>query len=242
MNTRTQDSRSLKKWIILLAVLLLLSIGISIIKRMIVTDDFFYASKSFGIETQKSPADFNGNGIDDYTDILNGARKDAENHPVYDSRYIEGGWPPDNRGVCADVIWRAFKEAGYDLRAMIDRDIASSLKDYPRIKTPDSNIDFRRVVNLKVFFEKYARHLTLDKTELSEWQPGDIVIFGDNKHIGIVSDKRTKDGICWIIHNGGQQKREEDYLSRTDMEITGHYRFDATGVPKDLLIPWEETK
>ena len=32
---------------------------------------------------RKGWIDFNKNGTDDYTDILLGARKDAENHPVY---------------------------------------------------------------------------------------------------------------------------------------------------------------
>ncbi|HJE21150.1 MAG TPA: DUF1287 domain-containing protein, partial [Bifidobacterium pullorum] len=67
-----------------------------------------------------SPVDFDGDGVDDYTDILNGARKDAEAAPIYDDGYYQGGYPPADRGACTDVVWRAFAEAGYDLKAMVD--------------------------------------------------------------------------------------------------------------------------
>ena len=157
--------------------------------------------------------------------------------PEYDDRYFEEGYPPDNIGVCADVIWRAFKEAGYSLRDMIDKDIAARRSAYPNIKTPDSNIDFRRVVNLKVFFEKYAVSLTTDIDATDEWQPGDIVVFGNNTHIGIVSDKRNSAGRPYIIHNGGQKNREEDYLGREYASF--HYRFDASKVDESVLCPWK---
>ena len=200
----------------------------------------YYTAKDFGIKTVKSSVDFDKDGTDDYSDFLLGARKDAENHPRYDGSYQKNGWPPDNIGVCADVIWRAFKEAGYDLRAMVDADVKARTGEYPAVDRPDSKIDFRRVKNLKVFFEKYGISLTLDPAETDKWQPGDIVIFGDNKHIGMVSDRRTKDGVTWIIHNAGQKEREEDYLARDSMGITGHYRFDASLVPKDLLKAWSQ--
>lgn len=32
----------------------------------------------------------------------------------------EGGYPPDNIGVCIDVVWRAFANAGYSLKDMVD--------------------------------------------------------------------------------------------------------------------------
>lgn len=197
-----------------------------------------YTAEKFGIETVKSSVDFNQNGIDDYTDILLGARADAENHPTYNSAYYAGGYPPDDIGVCTDVVWRAFKNAGYSLRDMVDRDIYNNPDEYPAAQPRDNNIDFRRVRNLRVFFEKYAEKLTLDTTKIDEWQPGDIVIFGNDKHIGIVSDKRTRDGKTYIIHNGGQPMREENYLKRG--EVTGHYRFDAEKIDESVLIAWQE--
>ena len=114
-----------------------------------------YTLSEFGINEIKSIIDYNNNGIDDYTDILNGAKIDAKNRPKYKSEYYAGGYPPDNIGVCSDVIWRAFKNAGYSLKDMVDNDIKNSPDDYD-IEIIDSNIDFRRVVNLRVFFDKYA--------------------------------------------------------------------------------------
>ncbi len=199
-----------------------------------------YTARDFGIETVKSEVDFNNNGVDDYTDILLGARKDAENHPTYDGKYIDGGYPPDDIGVCSDVVWRAFKNAGYSLRDMVDNDIAARRYAYPLIETPDTNIDFRRVRNLRIFFDKYAESLTTDINDIAEWQPGDIVIFNDNKHIGIVSDKRNRDGVPYIIHNGGQPNREEDYFKRSNAIVVAHYRFDASKIDNDILVAWHE--
>lgn len=174
--------------------------------------------------------------MDDYTDILLGARKDAKNKPRYDGAYVEGGYPPEDTGVCTDVIWRAFREAGYSLKDMVDQDIAAYPSAYPRTEgNPDPNIDFRRVPNLRVFFSRYAQSLTLDVQEIDQWQPGDIVTYED-RHIAIVSDRRNEQGIPWIIHNGGQPKREEDALTR--MEISGHFRFDASQISQDLLQPF----
>ena len=122
---------------------------------------------------------------------------------------------------------------------MIDQDIENYPEDYPNIKEKDINIDFRRVVNQKIFFEKYATKLTLNYKNIKEWQPGDIVVFED-KHIGIISDHRNKTGIPYVIHNNGQEEREEDYLSKS--KITGHYRFDATKIDEEILKPWPTKK
>lgn len=234
-----------KKRIIRIALLVPIFIVIMII--MLITANYFgllprsvYYGKHFGIETIKSEIDFNNNGIDDYTDIMLGARKDAENHPTYDSRYWSSGYPPEDIGVCTDVVWRAFKNAGYSLRDMVDTDIQNRPESYPNITTRDYNIDFRRVINLHVFFEKYAVSLSTDINEIECWQPGDIVIFDDDQHIGIVSDKRNKEGKTFIIHNGGQSKREEDLFSRTESEVTAHYRFDASLIPKEVLVAFSE--
>jgi hypothetical protein len=92
---------------------------------------------------------------------------------------------------------------------MVDKDIASAVNEYPRVgNVPDPNIDFRRVPNLYVFFERHAITLTSevipwDAENLKEWQPGDIVILGQRyDHIGIVSDKRFRNGIPKVLHHG----------------------------------------
>ena len=222
-----------RKNLIILIVIVCIIISVEILKQYGIVATKTYNLEDFGYKTIYSTVDFNNNGIDDYTDILNGARKDALNKPKYDGTYYAGGYPPDNIGVCTDVIWRAFMEAGYLLKDMVDLDITNYRTEYPNVLIKDSNIDFRRVVNLRIFFDRHATALTLDVSDIQQWQPGDIVIFGDNKHIGIVSDKRNKKGIAYIIHNGGQTNREEDYLSK--VKPVAHYRFDASKIDKYII-------
>lgn len=186
---------------------------------------------------EPSPVDFDGDGVDDYADILAGARADAAAAPAYDDGYYEGGYPPEGRGACTDTVWRAFAEAGYDLKAMVDADIARDPAAYAQaVPEPDPNIDFRRVRVLDVFFARYARALTTDTSDVAAWQAGDIVVFGGGRHIGIVSDLRDANGTPFIIHNMGQPRREEDYLVYPfGMPPTAHYRFDASQVPSEVL-------
>ena len=183
-----------------------------------------YYAKDFDIETVISKTDYDNDGIDDYTDILQGARIEAENKPTYKSAYYSGGYPPKSEGVCTDVIWRAMKNAGYSLKDMVDEDIKSNTDKYPRVEgKPDPNIDFRRVQNLKVYLDNNAIVLTNDINKIKEWQGGDIVVF--KNHIGIVSDKRNKKGIPFIIHHANPYQRyyEEDILEYRN-DIIGHYR------------------
>ena len=106
-----------------------------------------YSIKKFNIKQVKSSVDFNSNGIDDYTDIMLEARKDAENYPEYNAKYWGTGYPPDNIGVHRQMWYGVdLKMRGYNLyREMIDKDISNRPDAYTEIKIPDSNIDFRRV-------------------------------------------------------------------------------------------------
>ncbi|WPC44244.1 DUF1287 domain-containing protein [Clostridium sp. JS66] len=162
--------------------------------------------------------------------IVLGARKEAEKKVKYKSEYYVGGYPPDNEGVCTDLVWRAFKDAGYNLKDMVDEDIRNHPSDYKRIEgKPDPNIDFRRVPNLYVYFKKYAQNITTelkpnDIDNLKEWQPGDILTFDNKEHIAIVSDKRRTDGVPYIIHNAPPYAREGDEIMYWMPKITGHFR------------------
>lgn len=185
-----------------------------------------YQASDFGITTITT-IDCNQNGLDDYQDIVLGARKDAQNKVKYKSAYYAGGYPPSDEGVCTDLVWRAFLEAGYTLKDMVDQDISIAKEEYYDLdKVADSNIDFRRVGNLKVYFERKAISLSLDIKDIAAFQPGDIVIFGKDKHIGILSDKRNKNGLPYLIHNAGQWQREEDTFKKwvNKYGLTGHYR------------------
>ncbi len=218
--------------------LLLVAVGLFVAEYFGYVPEPAWKARHFGIETLTAATDYNGNGVDDYTDFLKGAKADARRHPKYVNAYYEGGYPPESEGVCTDVIWRAFRQAGYDLKAMIDADIAARPWAYG-INTPDPNIDFRRVRNQLIFFQTYAQSLTTDITDLAQWQPGDIVVFGDSDHIGIISDYRAKDGTAFLIHNGGHNPDREENALDNDV-VTGHYRFDATQISADILRTWKD--
>ncbi len=195
-----------------------------------------FSKEAVEVEKITINSDKDNDGVLDLEDFVQGARKDAQVKPLYKDAYYSGGYPPDNEGVCTDVIWRAFKNAGYDLKKMIDSDIKNNINDYPRIRgeRPDPNIDFRRVQNLVSYFKKYGNVLTTelkpyDVENLKQWQGGDIVVF-DNpyEHIGIVSDKRRPDGVPYMIHNGGPYTKEEDALLRWDEDVSKliwHFRY-----------------
>ena len=182
-----------------------------------------------------SGTDQDEDGIDDLEDIVQGARLDAMNRPTYRSNYYRGGYPPDNEGVCTDVIWRAFSHAGYNLKDMVDEDIKNNVTDYPRVQNrPDPNIDFRRVLNLIPFFKKHATTWTNDlipndEENLVQWQGGDIVVFDQPySHIAIVSDRRREDGVPYIIHNASPYTLEADHLlywHENLSPIIHHFRF-----------------
>ena len=107
--------------------------------------------------------DQDGDGIDDLWDIYLGAKAEVQRKPVYKDGYYRGGFPPETEGVCTDVIWRALRDAGYDLKSMVDEDIKLNTDLYPRVNgSPEPNIDFRRAQNLVVFFNRYAQVLTTD--------------------------------------------------------------------------------
>jgi len=181
---------------------------------------------------QVSKLDKNGNGVNDTDDIIEGARQEARRKPVYKSAYYIGGYPPETEGVCTDVIWRALKHAGYDLKAMIDADIKAHTSSYPRTGgKPDRHIDFRRVPNQRVFFKRHGLNLTTELKpgnydNLIQWQPGDIVTFQEPDHIAVISTKRNAQGVPYLIHNDGPWASEgDDFPFWAERGITGHFRF-----------------
>lgn len=181
-----------------------------------------YTNDDFKITTYTSDIDKDNDGIDDQTDILNNVRKYISTKPKYKSKYYKTGYPNDEYGVCTDVVAFGLKGAGYDLMELVYEDIKSNRKLY-NIDIIDKNIDFRRVQNLKVYFDNNAIKLTTDINKIEEWQGGDIVVF--KNHIGIVSDKRNKKGITFVIHHANPyQKYYEEDILEYHSDIVGHYR------------------
>lgn len=181
-----------------------------------------YSNSDFNIETYISKIDKDNDGIDDQTDIINNTRKYIATKPKYKSKYYATGYPDDEYGVCTDVVATSLKSSGYDLMELVHNHIKENKELYD-IETIDKNIDFRRVKNLNIYFQNTAISLTTDINEIEEWQGGDIIVF--EKHIGIISDKRNKSGIPFIIHHANpyQIHYEEDILENRN-DIIGHYR------------------
>lgn len=183
-----------------------------------------YSNSDFNIETYISSVDKDNDGIDDQTDILNNVRTYIAKKPKYKSKYYETGYPDDEYGVCTDVVANGLKDAGYDLKELVNEDIINNKEKY-NIEVIDKNIDFRRVRNLDVYLKNNSISLTKDLSQIEEWQGGDIIVFKD--HIGIISDKRNKKGIPFLIHHANpiQVNYEEDVLELYGQDyIIGHYR------------------
>ena len=173
--------------------------------------------KSSTIEIIKSDIDKDNDGIDDYSDILEGAKKFIKDEPKYKSKYYDGGYPTDEYRVCTDLIWYALDNAGYDFKTLIDEDIKKNKEAYDS-DVGDTNIDFRRVRNIKVYLDRNVGSLSLYK----DFNPGDIVVY--KNHIAIVSDKVNKRKENYIIHQHAFYNYEDDGLFRD--EIIGHYRWE----------------
>ena len=151
-------------------------------------------------------------------------------HTVYDPAYVKltypGGDVPEGRGVCTDVIVRAFRKAGVDLQVEVHEDMAKDFGAYPKKwgrDEPDSNIDHRRVPNLMTFFKRRGAALALSR-RAADYLPGDVVAWdlgGGVTHIGMVVDRR-KGSRFMIVHNIGRGPRLEDVLF--DWRVIGHYR------------------
>lgn len=181
-----------------------------------------YDNSYFQISTYKSSVDKDRDGVDDQTDILLNVREYISTKPKYKSKYYVSGYPDDSYGVCTDVVANGLLHAGYDLMELVNQDIIENKEEY-NISIVDKKIDFRRVVNLNVYFKRNAISLTTDIFDISKWQGGDIVVF--QNHIAIVSDKRNKKGIPFVIHHASpyQVRYEEDILEKRN-DIVAHYR------------------
>ena len=147
--------------------------------------------------------------------------------PSYEAIAFPGGDVSIARGVCTDVIVRAYRGIGIDLQLLVNQDMRSAFAAYPRrwgLSHPDPNIDHRRVPNLMVFFARHGQVLLISK-EAQDYHAGDIVTWrlpDGRPHIGLVSD-RQQNGRPLAIHNIGAGAQVEDVLF--SFEITGHYRY-----------------
>lgn len=152
----------------------------------------------------------------------------------YDPTYVVIPYPngdvPIEKGVCTDVVIRAFRKAGVDLQKEVHEDMQPNFAVYPQkwnLKSPDTNIDHRRVPNLQTFFTRQGKSLPTTKNS-EDYKPGDVIAWDlDGKgmtHIGIVSNAYNETSKRYlIIHNIGGGAQSEDVIF--NWKIIGHYRY-----------------
>ncbi len=151
----------------------------------------------------------------------------------YDPAYTVLAFPNGDvervKGVCTDVVIRAFRDAlALDLQALVNADMRANFGAYPKnwgLGRPDRNIDHRRVPNLVTFWRRQKAAVPVT-TDPDDWRPGDIftqMVGGPLPHTGIVSDRKNTTGTPLVIHNIGGGAREEDALFAHP--LTGHFRW-----------------
>lgn len=154
---------------------------------------------------------------------------------IYDLSYFSIAYPngdvPRDRGVCTDVIIRAYRKLNIDLQQLVHDDMRTHFSQYPHawgLRRPDKNIDHRRVPNLMTFFKRSGASIPVTY-HAADYQPGDIICWllrRGLKHIGIVSKQKTAEHKRYlIIHNIGSGQVIEDVLFA--YPIIGHYRFGS---------------
>jgi len=151
--------------------------------------------------------------------------------PAYFSIKYPNGDVPKDKGVCTDVIIRAYRKLGIDLQKEVHQEMLSNFKLYPNSKKwgmhkTDTNIDHRRVPNLEVFFGRKGERLVVTENP-NDYKTGELVtwmINGKYPHIGIVTNKKSPDGKrLMIVHNVGRGQVLEDCLF--EWKIIGHFKY-----------------
>lgn len=151
----------------------------------------------------------------------------------YDPSYFSIPYPngdvPEGKGVCTDVIIRAYRKLNIDLQKEVHEDMVANFSKYPKnwgLTKTDKNIDHRRVPNLMVFFSRFGEVKAISNNA-HDYLPGDIVCWnlgGGTTHIGLVVNKKSTNGNRHlIVHNIGGGQVLADCLF--DYKIIGHYRY-----------------
>ncbi len=154
---------------------------------------------------------------------------------IYDPSYAiipyPGGDVPGGRGVCTDVVIRAYRALDIDLQKRVHEDMTAHFSAYPALwglSRPDSNIDHRRAPNLETYFTRRGARLPIS-AQPTDYLPGDIVAWnlrgeaGFLPHVGIVTDRIGVSGWPLVVHNIGAGPKLEDVLFAWPM--TGHFRY-----------------
>ncbi|HMN05579.1 MAG TPA: DUF1287 domain-containing protein [Flavobacteriales bacterium] len=175
-----------------------------------------------------------GTAQDDLASRLSDAALElTKQHVTYDPGYFSMPYPngdvPSDRGVCTDVVIRAYRKLGIDLQKEVHEDMKAHFALYPNnwgLKGTDTNIDHRRVPNLMVFFGRKGEKLPITQRP-EDYRPGDIVCWDLGNgitHIGLVVARKNADATRnMVVHNIGSGQVLQDCLF--DFKIIGHYRY-----------------
>lgn len=137
---------------------------------------------------------------------------------LYDGAYVALDYPngdvPRDRGVCIDVIIRAYRAAfAFDFQKHVHEDMAANFSAYPKrwgLTRTDRNIDHRRVPNVETWLRRRGHELPV-----GDWQPGDLMtcrVGGSLPHIGILSSRKDRRGRWKAIHNIGLGTLEDSRI------------------------------
>ncbi len=163
--------------------------------------------------------------------LINAARRQKGVTTLYDPAYVHldypGGDVPEDRGVCIDVVIRAYRMAfDFDFQSAVHADMTANFARYPTIwglTRPDRNIDHRRVPNLETWLEREGHALTSE-----DWQIGDLItcrLPGNLPHIAIIARPApSRSLMTHVIQNIGRGTREEPLLL-TGLRNVRHFRF-----------------
>jgi uncharacterized protein YijF (DUF1287 family) len=145
-----------------------------------------------------------------------------------------------SRGVCADVIVRAGRDAlGLDLQQLVHEDMLRHFDAYPARRAwgehaPDASIDHRRVLNLEAYFTRAGCRVWAASSATAGDQfprplvAGDILTWlldGRLPHIGIVVASNSANASVRVVHNIGRGAEESALAEFAAHRAGGHYRW-----------------
>jgi uncharacterized protein YijF (DUF1287 family) len=163
---------------------------------------------------------------------------------TYDPNWTHLAYPNGDvdrsRGVCADVIVRAGRDAlGLDLQKLVHEDMLKHFDAYPARKTwgeraPDASIDHRRVLNLEAYFTRSECRLwaASGATNGDQFPPplmaGDIITWlldARLPHIGIIVSAASASATARVVHNIGRGAEESALAEFSSHRAIAHYRW-----------------
>jgi uncharacterized protein YijF (DUF1287 family) len=154
-----------------------------------------------------------------------------------------GGDVPRSTGVCADVVVRAARDAlGLDLQKLVHEDMLKHFDDYPARKawgqkSPDADIDHRRVLNLETYFTRAGARLWVATGPVAgnafpmPLEDGDTITWlldARLPHIGVVVSPGVANGGARVVHNIGRGAEESAVSDFWPHRAVAHYRWPVS--------------